>query len=386
MKTTLLAKRTSYTPYHEKAVLPELKATLERKASHEILERRLIEDFSFLYQNKKLIEYGEKGRLSKVIYVDDSGKETVSTYSYDFDGEKLTDITISTEEGARIKISNQENGQTKISITLAQSEGDQSDDNGNIIDNNANHYNAYTNSNEHSNNGSAAIMTVIRSLGWDMADSDANDSKDDPKPSPGPDNPVGPGPDDPENPDGDIVIIIDEPVDLEGIAHEPIDFEKFLDAFRDVDEDLRKARDEYMEETEPYYEKMLEELTAKVDSLESEGIDLKPYFSRGLGSNDTKEGIKRSLINEAVAEIAEAAKQEDVKPVAEDLISLEERYSEEFLRLSMDNYENKTEKILEYIQGIIDELLTSKLAIYMNKKKEKIDVIINLPELEEENI
>lgn len=340
-KTTLFAERAPYGEYYQRCVLPESKAALEEKVRHEIWEKGLIENFNFLDQYKKLVEYGEEGRLSKVIYVDDNGKETVSTYSYGFNGQELTSVTISSDDGAKIKFSKKENGQTEISIVFLQSNGNQ-------------------------NRGYSNTISLT-------PDSENHTIKDR---------------NTPEKPEEDIIIVIDDPeFDLNTIAKEPIDFDKFFHVFADVDKDLGKARDEYAEDTEPYYEKILEELTAKLDSLESEGIDLKPYFSRGLGNNDIKEGMKRRLIDEAVEYVhSEVAKKEDVKVVAGDLIRLEERYSEEFLRLSKDSYESKVERMREYIQGIIDELLTSKLAIYMNKKKEKIDVIINLPELEEEII
>ena len=42
-----------------------------------------------------------------------------------------------------------------------------------------------------------------------------------------------------------------------------------------------------------------------------------------------------------------------------------------------------TEKGVKYVHTIIDKLLASRLTLYLNTKKDKIDVIINLPELTE---
>jgi len=348
----LLPECTPFCEYNQAYTLPEVNYAIEGQVKREIKRKNLIEEFSFLFENRHVIKYDDEGRLSKVIYFDSKGNETVATYTYDFKGEELTAITISFDNGAKIEFAKQENGSTKISIFLPQ-DSNTTDDYG-----------------KNDGDGKTHIVRPPDSEDDEIKELVLNDSTDDP---------VG-------QEEGDIIIVINDPeFDLNAIAQDPLDFSKFINTINGVDKDVKEAHDEYIQATEPYYKNMLKELTAKADSLKSEGIDLKPYFSQGLDGNDIKENIKRSLIDEAVEYVHyEVAKEEGAKVVAENIIMLEERYSQEFLRLSKDNYESKTEKILEYIQGIIDELLTSKLAVYMNKNKQKIDVIINLPELEEE--
>jgi len=183
-----------------------------------------------------------------------------------------------------------------------------------------------------------------------------------------------------------IVIRAEDEFDLEEIAATPIEF----NLFREVKEALDKAiaerevaYKEYMKKTKTYYVDTHQELKTRFSLLESEGIDLTENF-KNLSEEDITSAAGREAIDAAVGYIrSEVGEDVSGKEASNEFLTLEGEYREKILALNNEVYEGKVEKALEYIYGVIDELLNSRLALYLNNKNEKIEVIVNLPTIKE---
>jgi len=191
--------------------------------------------------------------------------------------------------------------------------------------------------------------------------------------------------DDDKEPADPIIVVLPGPIGeeaLDSASRDPLDHDfiaRIKDAMKNLAEDRRAAYDEYTKNTEPYYKKTYTTLKKKSEDLKSEGFDLTKYF-KGLASPETTETAKRELIDDAVEYIRVMADEEGrEKTVALEFLAIEERYSDEFLKFGGEIYDRKIERILEYINAIIDELLGSRLGLYLDAGKDKIDVLINLP-------
>ncbi|OGW75280.1 MAG: hypothetical protein A2Z72_00990 [Omnitrophica bacterium RBG_13_46_9] len=166
---------------------------------------------------------------------------------------------------------------------------------------------------------------------------------------------------------------------LEDIAKTPVkfDFKELKDTVKKVSDAKEKAHQEYLKNTQPYYDELYKELETRFDSLDSE-IDLDKRFKEFENAKGLE---KRKLIDDAV-EYARSrlGKEEGVKPVTEEFLTVEDRCRKEYLESSKLQYDETIEKALEYVYTVIDRLLSSRLALYLDLKKDKIDVVINLSE------
>lgn len=205
---------------------------------------------------------------------------------------------------------------------------------------------------------------------------------------------IEPVPDDPddEDPDGvdPIIVPLPGPIGreiLDDASRDPLDHdfvERITDTIKGFSKDRDEAYNEYMKNTEPYYKKTYTTLKEKATDLKSEGFDLSKHF-KGLAYAGTTEAEKRKLIDDAVSCIRrETENTGDEKVEAIGFLIIEKTYREKFLEIGKEIYDRKIEQILEYIDALIDELLGSRIGLYFNAKKDKMDVIISLPELTEE--
>ena len=182
-----------------------------------------------------------------------------------------------------------------------------------------------------------------------------------------------------------IVIHAEDEFDLEEIAATPIEFNLFREVKEAIDKAIAErevAYKEYMKKTKTYYVETHQELKTRFSLLESEGIDLTENF-KNLSEGDITSAAGRKAIDEAVSYIRSAEEALSEKKASNEFLALETEYREKILELNNKAYEGKVEKALEYIYGVIDELLNSRLALYLNNKNEKIEVIINLPTIKE---
>lgn len=167
---------------------------------------------------------------------------------------------------------------------------------------------------------------------------------------------------------------------LSQIARSPIDFDKIKDGFDKALKEKNKAYEEYMKNTAPYYEKMLNELAASADGLKAEGVkvDLNAKKNNRDGLMDAGE---RKNVDEAVQEIRRRAQETRGEArQAERFIAVEGILADQILHPNRLIFEDKVKQAVDYVNKIIDSVIKSKLAVYLNVKKDKIEAIVNLPE------
>jgi hypothetical protein len=68
-----------------------------------------------------------------------------------------------------------------------------------------------------------------------------------------------------------------------------------------------------------------------------------------------------------------------------ELLATEKELRGSVLGPGTELYENRIEEALEYMNEMIEKLTVSQLALYLNMKKDKIDVIINLQKTRSQN-
>ncbi|NQU95998.1 MAG: hypothetical protein HQ549_07230 [Candidatus Omnitrophica bacterium] len=306
--------------YRDKGdVMPPALAEFYEKAKNDPEKQKLIEDFSVLSWDIRQTKYNEDGSIDRVIYVNNEGSESAAIYSYEFNGEDLDSFSIKLDNGASLKFSETKTGQVALSMT---------------------------------------------------SPTDSSEDPTDPDEG-GPPKPV-------------VTIILPDGPSLEDIARRPFDFEKLIETVKDTGDSQREAYDRYSEDTKPYYEKIYEELNAKSDSFKSEGIYIDEYLFKALAGKSIKEGIKRNFIDDAVEYIySESKKQGTDNMTILNFLEIEKRYREGYLKFSREIYDKTIEEILEYLNGVIDELLVSDFTGVM-KKRDKIVVKLPVPELESE--
>lgn len=167
---------------------------------------------------------------------------------------------------------------------------------------------------------------------------------------------------------------------LPQIAHSSIDFDKIKDGFEKALKEKNEAYEEYMKKTAPYYGKILNELAASADGLKAEGVkvDLGAKNKNPDGSMDAGE---RKNVDEVVQEIRRRAKEgRGEARQAGRFIAVERILADEFLSPNRQIFEDKIKQAVGYVNKVIDEVIKSKLAVYLNARKDKIEAIVNLPE------
>lgn len=204
----------------------------------------------------------------------------------------------------------------------------------------------------------------------------------------GDDNPPGMTPDDHPSSHEDLLPSKNKPiivyhstanVNLNEVARKPIKFD-----FKEIKKAVSmaaKLRDDAVKE----YEKNTAQYYAEV------GTELKNRFA-GCGEEDAKLASllmkvdekepaaqeARKTVDEAVDYIRSSAKVDGVSQTKEEFLIFENGLRERILTPATEIYEGRIDAAVEYITIIIDKLIGSRLAVYFDLKKDKIDVIINL--------
>ena len=175
-----------------------------------------------------------------------------------------------------------------------------------------------------------------------------------------------------------IVIISSEERDLERAARDPIDFD-FKGIARALDHAAaarKLAHDEYVKNTQPYYEKIAIELKYSRESLKKQGVDVDKYLDVYTGRGSTI-AQRREAIDKAVAFVKTQAPE---KSSTREFIINEKECRVRVLEPNQEIYEGKIEKALDYINSVIDMFMNSRIAVYMNRKVDKIEAVIKLPQ------
>jgi hypothetical protein len=175
-----------------------------------------------------------------------------------------------------------------------------------------------------------------------------------------------------------VVIIPGGGQDLEDLSRTPVrfDFNKIKEALDDTAQAKNEAYETYIKNTQPYYEKVAAELKVKSDSLKADGVDINKQLNR-YENSESPIAKKREAVDEAVALIRAEASE---KPAAGKFLAAEGEYDTEFLSAGKEIYSDRVKKAMEYVNAVIDDIVSSNIAVYMNKKKGKIDAIIKLPQ------
>lgn len=185
-----------------------------------------------------------------------------------------------------------------------------------------------------------------------------------------------------KKPDVSPVIIYVPDDTLKQIARKPIDFDfdKVKDGFDKALKEKNKAYEEYAKNTAPYYDKILNELAGSADGLKAEGVKV-DLSSKNKNPDGSIDAGQRKNIDAAVQEIGRLAKEgRGATRQAERFIALERILANEFLSPNRQIFEDKIKQAVDYVNKIIDAVIKSKLAVYLNANKDKIEAIVNLPE------
>ncbi|OIO39104.1 MAG: hypothetical protein AUJ75_01845 [Candidatus Omnitrophica bacterium CG1_02_49_10] len=192
----------------------------------------------------------------------------------------------------------------------------------------------------------------------------------------------------PDGPATAVAVPVGEvkPADL---ARQPVpfDFKGIKKALDRVSEEKEEALKRYAKDTEPYYEKIATELGKISGDLEAEGVIVKtdPDFMGEKG--EAFDENKRKAIDETVRYVrGEAAKiiREAPDRQSAEFLEIERSLKEEFLDPNKEIYDGKVKKAVEHLNGVVDELINSKIAIYFKSKGDRIDALIRLPKRTDE--
>jgi len=142
------------------------------------------------------------------------------------------------------------------------------------------------------------------------------------------------------------------------------------------------AYEQYLENSSTYYEKAYQTIFSNLKKLKEGGIVTGDGFEKikntgalSREARDVIDGIVEAIELEAQpGEIPYGS----VDEIAEQLYV----YKAEYLLPAIEIYDSRIEESLKYIQDVIDGVIASRVALYFNIEKEKIDVLINLPKLD----
>ena len=169
---------------------------------------------------------------------------------------------------------------------------------------------------------------------------------------------------------------------LDDIAKNPLPrkvFENITKALDDLDAIRESAAVDYTKKTEPYYTGIEEKLKAAEAALASEGVYVYEFLERSNAASAPEE--KRKILQEAVEHIYVAAQTGEPGGAAGEFLVTERDLRDTVIVPEMQIYEDKVRAAMKYLYYVIDELMGADMALYMNADKERIDVLINLPEI-----
>lgn len=187
--------------------------------------------------------------------------------------------------------------------------------------------------------------------------------------------------------DKPVLIVQKVDADLEKMAKDPIkiDFAAINNVIKDTQDLQQKASAEYYKKTEDYYTKVRDELKAKAKEFSEGDIKFIALMSK-VGTNGTGNVIVRKAVDEVVAYLDEKKMSGTANKDVESFLRFESGLRNEVLSPERAAYDGKVKKAIENINGVIDNILTSKLALYMKVKNEKIDIIIKLPKTVDQDV
>lgn len=183
------------------------------------------------------------------------------------------------------------------------------------------------------------------------------------------------------------LVVVFEPSDttptMHDISHKPIPLELISGINKALD-DLAKTKSSALEDynisSSEYYNTVESALRKGKETLMSQGIDVDTLLE-DMRKSGIPEEARRRVIDEAVGYINAAATRDKTGHTAREFIDSEKRAKDMILVSALKTYNGKIKEAVEYINKIIESLMKSKLSIFMSADKDKIDAIINLPEI-----
>ena len=176
------------------------------------------------------------------------------------------------------------------------------------------------------------------------------------------------------------VFLPDDGHGLNDIATKPLPNEFFKSinkALDDLANARKSAKDEYVSKTEHYYVNVEEKLGKMKNKFVSEGAFVSEFLKEADAA--PTQSAKRKAVDEAVGYLYAKGRSGEKNETIEDFLKVEKGLRDKIIVPEMQIYEGKIESALKYVYSIIDELMKSKLALFMDANKDKIEAIINLP-------
>lgn len=158
-------------------------------------------------------------------------------------------------------------------------------------------------------------------------------------------------------------------IDFEDIARTPakFDFKNINEAVTETERSKNAAVTQYEKSLSTYYKEMDKVLAKK-------GLLLK-------GRKDMPEQAARRAVDRSVADaydrIAKGVRSRDL----EDIVDADKVLRSKVLLPAGEAYEARIKEARIRMDQVIDDLIASKLTLYINSKKDKMDAIVKLPEI-----
>ncbi len=178
-----------------------------------------------------------------------------------------------------------------------------------------------------------------------------------------------------------VIYYPESETSLADLAKKPVkfDFKEIKKAIEIASNMKNEALKEYEKKTVWYYDNILKELKANGDKIAlgnlKAKICVKKIYKKEMSGTE-----KRKAIDEFVQHIYEEAQDGGGRPAVKEFLAVEKSLKEKILAPEGKIYSGKIKDALEHNNALIDKLLNSKLAVYLNTKNDKIEAIINLPE------
>jgi hypothetical protein len=183
------------------------------------------------------------------------------------------------------------------------------------------------------------------------------------------------------------VIVINIPVNDAGMAikklsKEPVnlDFEKVKKAIEKTTELNKDALKDYEIDTSPYYYKVGKAIKGNAHKLKNKSGMLDKCLV-SISNSGVTDAQLRSAVDESIVEIRRMADDGVIRDhvAVGDILGLESMLKDRLVNPAREVYEGRVQQAVDYANAMVDMLMSSPLAIYLNANKERIDVVINLP-------
>ena len=107
----------------------------------------------------------------------------------------------------------------------------------------------------------------------------------------------------------------------------------------------------------------------------------KVLIKNGIQSNDKSGAARREVVDKAVADAYSASAKGSGSEASQEITAKEKILRGKILIPALAEYNSRIKEAQGDIDNMIDKLINSKLALYLDAKKDKVDAIIKLPNI-----